>query len=76
MVQYLVGETMPEVRLKIDRHRAVLQLLRDDGTSVDTEEWVFDPPLKRGESRETARETFDDVYDYLNFVAHGIPESE
>lgn len=67
---------MPEVRLKIDRHRAVLHLLRDDGTVVDMEEWVFDPPLKRGESRGTARETFDDVYDYMNFVAHGIPESE
>ena len=76
MVQYLVGETMPEVRLKIDRHRAVLQLLRDDGTSVDTEEWVFDPPLARGEARGTAHETFDDVYDYLNFVAHGFPEPE
>jgi hypothetical protein len=76
VVQYLVGETMPEVRLKIDRHRAVLQLLRDDGTSVDTEEWVFDPPLARGEARGTARETFDDVYDYLNFVAHGLPEPE
>lgn len=76
MVQYLAGETMPEVRLKLDRHRAILQLLRDDGTTVDSEEWVFDPPLRRGEARGTAIDTFDDVYDYLNFVAHGTPESE
>lgn len=64
------------MRLRINRHRAVLQLLRDDGTTVDTEEWTFDPSLERGEARGTALETFGDVYDYLNFVAHGTPEAD
>ena len=67
---------MPEVRLKIDRHRAVLQLLRDDGTAVDTEEWVFDPTLERGEARGTARDFFDDVYETINYMTHGLPEAD
>jgi len=76
VVQCLVGERMAEVRLKIDRHRAVLQLLRDDGTTADKEEWVFDPSLERGEARGTARDFFDDVYEAMNYMAHGLPEAD
>ena len=60
---------MPEVRLKIDRHRAVLQILRDDGTT-------FDPALERGEARGTARDFFDDVYEAINYMTHGLPKAD
>jgi hypothetical protein len=48
----------------------------DDGTAVDTEEWVFDPTLERGEARGTARDFFDDVYETINYMTHGLPEAD
>jgi hypothetical protein len=74
VVQYIVGETMAEVRLTIEMHRAVLTLFGDGEKVIDEEVWVFPSPIRKAEATETARSLFDDAYDYMNFTVHGLPD--
>lgn len=64
------------VELRVEKYRAVLTRRNEKGEVVDEEVWVFPNKLPRDERQNIAKETFDDTYDYLNFLVHGLPASE
>lgn len=77
MVQYLVRETTTvQVILDLEKRRAVLTLKSASGETIDQEVWVYPEPMRKGELKETGREVFDDTYDYLNFLVHGLPATD
>lgn len=65
---------MAEVRLIIEKHRAVLTLIGKGDKVVDEEVWVFPSPMPRAEADDAAKDTFDDTCDYMNFMVHGLTE--
>ena len=54
----------------------MLTLTNAKGEVVDEEVWVFPTDLPSDERRSIAKETFDDTYDYINFLVHGCTPSE
>lgn len=60
--------------MKIEKRRAVLTLLKGDGETIDEEVWVFPSAMPKAEASDISREMFDDLYDFLNFTVHGLPE--
>ena len=64
------------VNLRVEKYRAVLTLTNAKGEVVDEEVWVFPTDLPKDERRSTAKEVFDDTYDYLNFLVHGFTPTD
>ena len=65
---------MAEVRLIIEKHRAVLTLFGKGEKVIDEEVWVFPAPMPRDEADDAALDAFNDAYDYMNFLVHGLPD--
>jgi hypothetical protein len=60
---------LAEVRLVIAAREARLTLL-SGGAVIDDEIWKFDSKVSTTEASEAARVSFDDLYDFLNAIAH------
>lgn len=65
-----------QVNLSLEKRRAVLTLTGANGEIVDQEVWVYPEPMRNKDVKDTAREVFDDTYDYLNFLVHGLPTTD
>jgi hypothetical protein len=64
---------MPQVRLQVEKYRAVLSLENDKGEVIDQEIWVFPSPMPKDDAKDMARDAFDEIYDTLNIQVHGTP---
>lgn len=61
---------LAEVRVVITPKEARVVLKHGDQT-VEDEVWKFDRKIGGSEAREFAKVAFDDVFDLMQFVAHG-----
>lgn len=65
-----------QVILHLENRRAVLTLANEKGEVVDQEVWVYPDPMRKSDIRSSAKDVFDDTYDYLNFLVHGLPATD
>jgi hypothetical protein len=55
------------------RKEVTLQLIQG-GEVIESESWSMKPHTNREKAQEISRVAFDDLYDLINYCAHGTDE--